>query len=42
MEKKERAENNRTLTLKPEEIDIFRKRLVTENNIQGCSLMAIF
>ena len=39
MEKKERAENNRTLTLKPEEIDIFRKRLVTENNIQGCSLI---
>ena len=39
MEKKERAENNRTLTLKPEEIDALRKRLVTENNIQGCSLI---
>ena len=39
MEKKERAENNRTLILKPEEIDALRKRLVTENNIQGCSLI---
>jgi len=39
MEKKERAENNRTLTLKPEEIDMFRKRLVTENNIQGCNII---
>ena len=39
MEKKERAENNRTLILKPEEIDALRKRLVTANNIQGCSLI---
>ena len=33
MEKKERAANNRTLTLLPEEIDSLKKRLLTEENI---------
>ena len=33
MEKKERAENNRTLTLLDDEIDILRNRLITEKNI---------
>nr|WP_295800779.1 DNA methyltransferase [uncultured Treponema sp.] len=33
MEKKERAENNRTLTLEPEEIEGLKKRLLTESNI---------
>ena len=39
MEKKERAENNRTLTLKPEEINMFRKKLVTKNNIEECNII---
>ena len=30
---KERAANNRTLTLSEEEKELYRKRLVTENNI---------
>ena len=33
MEKKERAANNRTLTLEPEEIEGLKKRLLTESNI---------
>lgn len=33
MEKKERAANNRTLTLEPQEIEDLKKRLLTESNI---------
>ena len=33
--KKERAENNRTLILNPEEIDILKTRLVTSSNIEN-------
>lgn len=33
MEKKERARNNRTLTLQPEEIDALKSRLLTEENL---------
>jgi len=33
MEKKERAANNRTLTLEPEEVEVLKKRLLTESNI---------
>lgn len=33
MEKKERAQNNRTLTLQPEEIPALKNRLLTEKNI---------
>lgn len=35
MEKKERAANNRTLTLKPEEIEGLKSRLLTESNISA-------
>ena len=35
MEKKERAANNRTLTLEPEEIEGLKKRLLTESNISA-------
>lgn len=34
MEKKERAKNNRTLTLQPEEIDLLKKRLTTIENLE--------
>lgn len=35
MEKKERAANNRTLTLEPEEIEGLKNRLLTESNISA-------
>ena len=35
MEKKERAANNRTLTLEPQEIEGLKKRLLTESNISA-------
>ena len=35
MEKKERAANNRTLTLEPEEIEGLKSRLLTESNISA-------
>lgn len=35
MEKKERAANNRTLTLEPEEIESLKSRLLTESNISA-------
>ena len=35
MEKKERAANNRTLTLEPEEIEDLKSRLLTESNISA-------
>ncbi len=35
MEKKERAERNRTLTIEPQEIDGLKKRLLTEKNISA-------
>lgn len=35
MEKKERAANNRTLTLEPEEIECLKNRLLTESNISA-------
>ena len=34
MAKKERAENNRTLTLKPEEIEQLKAKLITRQNIK--------
>ena len=35
MKKKEKAANNRTLTLKPEEFEPLRARLITEKNIMA-------
>lgn len=35
MEKKERAANNRTLTLEPQEIECLKNRLLTESNISA-------
>ena len=35
MEKKERAANNRTLTLEPEEVECLKNRLLTESNISA-------
>ena len=35
MEKKERAGNNRTLTLKPEEIEPLKAKLITASNIES-------
>lgn len=35
MEKKERAANNRTLTLEPEEVESLKSRLLTESNISA-------
>lgn len=35
MEKKERAANNRTLTLEPQEVEGFKSRLLTESNISA-------
>lgn len=35
MEKKERAANNRTLTLEPEEVECLKSRLLTESNISA-------
>ncbi len=37
MEKKERARNNRTLTLQPEEIAALKSRLLTEENFAPCT-----
>ena len=35
MKKKERAANNRTLTLEPEEVEGLKSRLLTESNISA-------
>ena len=35
MKKKERAANNRTLTLEPEEVECLKSRLLTESNISA-------
>lgn len=39
IEKKQRAKNNRTLTLLPEEIELFRHKLITKENIKFSELI---